>query len=158
VVFDRGVRVSNRSRTSRAREDNPTLPPASQPAKERVYSDAEIDAALTKSHGILAVAARSLGCARKTIQERINASPDYWKPRLAEYRESIVDKGENVLLNALEHPDTKIGLDAAKYLLTCLGRARGYTTRTEVTGADGGPIEVSDAREKLAALLTARTE
>jgi hypothetical protein len=152
------VRVKKRSCTSRAKAENPTLPPATAGAPERVYSDAEIDAALTKSHGILAVAARALGCARKAIQERIDGAPDYWKPRLAAYRETMVDKGENVILEAMDSEDEKVKLDAAKYLLTCLGKARGYTTRTEVTGADGGPVEVSDARDKLAALLAARTE
>jgi hypothetical protein len=147
-----------KARTSRVRREDPTSPPPESPGRERIYSDAEIDAALTKSHGILAVAARALGCARKAIQERIDGAPDYWKPRLAAYRETMVDKGENVILEAMDSEDEKVKLDAAKYLLTCLGKARGYTTRTEVTGADGGPVEVSDARDKLAALLAARTE
>jgi hypothetical protein len=128
--------VKAKSCTSRARSSDPTSPAPESPGRERVYSDAEIDAALTKSHGILAVAARALGCARRTLHDRIEGSPDYWKPRLAAYRETMVDKGENVILQAMDSEDEKVKLDAAKYLLTCLGKARGYGTQAtiDVTG------------------------
>jgi len=128
--------VSRRSGTSRAREENPTLPPPSQPAKDRVYSDAEIEAALLATHGIIKPAAERLGCARFTIQQRIDRSPDYWRPRIAQFREGLIDAAENVLADSVLGGDVQ----SAIYLLKTVGKSRGYSERTEVTGADGGDL------------------
>ena len=129
--------MSGRSRTSRVSPDNPTQPTTGGP--ERTYSDAEIEAALVNGHGILAQAARILGCARKTIQDRVEARPDYWRPILGQLRATIVDRAENVIVENLERGD----LQTAIYVTKTIGKDRGWSERHEVTGADGGDLVIT---------------
>lgn len=125
--------------TSRVRREDPTSPPPESPGRERIYSDAEIEAALLATHGIIKPAADRLGCARFTILDRIQSRPDYWRPRLAQFREGLIDSAENVLADSVLSGDVQ----SAIYFLKTVGKSRGYSERTELTGADGGDLLVT---------------
>lgn len=126
--------MKKRSARSRATEENPTQPATGGPA--RTYSDAEIEETLSKTHGLIAPAARILGCSRGTLNDRIAARPDYWRPRIAQFSEAILDFAENVLAEGVMAGNS----EDAKYLLKTKGKSRGYSERTELTGPDGGDL------------------
>jgi ribosomal protein L18 len=95
-----------------------------------------IEAALRKGGGNVTKAAETLKMTRRNLYYRIEAS-EHLQTVLVEIRESTVDLAEDVLLTALKDNN----LTAAIYITKTLGRARGYSERNEITGAQGGPIE-----------------
>ena len=83
--------------------------------------------AIRESKGIKSVAARRLGCVRQTVDRYIRDFPTvaavYW-----EERESIVDMAEGKMLKSLQNDEWP----AIKFVLTTLGKDRGYIERQEV--------------------------
>jgi hypothetical protein len=111
-----------------------TASPASRARKERLFSDEDLEVALRKHLGIHSGAAKALGCSRRAVSKRIEADPDKWKPIVAEAREGLLDIAESVLVTSMRQTaDPKVRLDSAKYALTCLGKARGYSPKQEHT-------------------------
>lgn len=114
------------------------------------YTHKEIAKALTETRGMIYVAAQRLGCSANTILARMEKSPELRQIR-EQARGALIDTAELKLAQAVQAGD----LGAIKFYLQTQARDRGYVSRTEVTGADGGPIrsEVTNgdtARERLA--------
>ena len=81
------------------------------------------------------MAASELGVSHTTIYNYLNKY-DELKELQASFAEVMVDKAEYRLHDAVVDGDPW----AIKYALSTKGKARGYTERTEITGADGGPV------------------
>lgn len=107
---------------------------------------AEAIEALERSGGVVAVAARMLGVSRQALSAVANSKPKV-KAALDGARETSLDAAEAGLMQfvAGKAPGQNSGqrLDAIKFCLRTLGRERGYGDRMEVTGKEGGPVEVT---------------
>lgn len=104
--------------------------------KER-YSTKEVIEALERARGIKAVAAKILTCTRRTIENYIERHPTV-AAAYKEQRETLVDIAEGKLMKKLDTDEWP----AIKFVLTTLGKDRGYTERREVTGAEGGAMVI----------------
>jgi hypothetical protein len=93
--------------------------------------------AIRKTGGVLAAAARALGCDRSTIHRYVN---DYATVREAyeEANETNLDIAEGKLLEQVRAGDPK----QIQFFLRTKGRSRGYGDKMEVTGEDGGAIPI----------------
>jgi len=127
-------------------------------AKPPSHNDDEISSALAKAGGVIAVASKMLGISRKALDERVRRSPALIDVRDTQ-RETLLDIAEANLANKIRGGN----LRAIIFFLTTQGKGRGYTTRTEVTGADGqalsGAADIATlpktARDSLQAALEA---
>lgn len=109
-------------------------------SRKKQFSADQVIEALRNNNGILAAAARELGCSRKTVQ---NYRDEYATVREAynEQRESLVDRLEFRFLERVESGDTR----AILFGLRTIGSSRGWSEqyRFEHSGPDGGPIETT---------------
>lgn len=94
--------------------------------------------AIHGSAGIVSTIAKRLGVEWHTANERIQKYPEALKAFENE-REGILDMAEATILTAIKQGDT----GSAKWLLSTIGRKRGYGDKVELSGADGGPVEIS---------------
>lgn len=86
-----------------------------------------------------------LGKSEKVLEETIDMPVQTLKiPRYSD-EEDEIDEVEYVVTDPAL---VRVRLDAAKFVAERLGKTEGYTTRTEVSGPDGGPIEIADERKK----------
>jgi hypothetical protein len=113
-------------------------------------------AALKETKGMVYLAADRLGCNAETVQ---NYAKRYKSVRdeIDAQREKVVDIAELKLYAAIMDGDQGM----IKYYLSRRGKKRGYTTGTEISGPDGGPLEVIvDVRQlsddELQALVTVK--
>ncbi|WP_439634971.1 helix-turn-helix domain-containing protein [Oceanicaulis sp.] len=97
-------------------------------------SDQTIAKALEKTGGNMAAAAQSLKVTRQAVSKRVNATPEL-KAICTTAEETLVDAAEYGLSKAVR----KERAWAIRLVLTTKGRGRGYVTRQEATGPDGGP-------------------
>ena len=95
----------------------------------------EVIAAVKKNRGILALAAKELGCARQTLHNYVNRYPTVAQA-VSDERESLLDLAEGSLFEQVR----KGNITAIIFTLKTIGKSRGYVERQEVTGADGGAI------------------
>lgn len=98
----------------------------------------QIEEQLIALDGNTAAVGRSLRISRQAINQRIQKSPRLLK-LIDELRETNLDEAENQLMNAIKRGE---GWAVCFYLKT-QGKKRGYVERSELTGADGGAIQVS---------------
>ena len=93
--------------------------------------------ALRESRGLVAVAARKLGCSRKTIYDRMAKSSEI-REALEEAREFTTDVAEAALFRAIEQGEAW----AVCFYLKTQGKGRGYVERQEVehSGRVEGPV------------------
>ena len=101
-------------------------------------SEEEICSAITMHRGRLGDAARSLGIRSTYIRKVIRENPmvmETWE----QAKDVRVDIAETALDKAVKEGDVK----AIVFLLSTLGKDRGYSSRVEHTGKDGGEIEVT---------------
>jgi hypothetical protein len=107
-------------------------------ARPQVYSDEEMVAALEEKHGLVFLAAKSLGCSPDTIRHRAKQSPAVAGCILAQ-RGRVIDTAEERLFEAVDKGQPwAVGL-----MLKTLGRDRGYVERSEhrLGGEPGvGPV------------------
>jgi hypothetical protein len=105
-----------------------------------VFTDAELMAALKETAGIKAHAAERLGVSRSAVTQRMTPEIEAFIEHLGE---TLVDAAEGVVAEALIKKDRGM----AKWFLAHYPRAkaRGWGTRTELTGPDGGPVPVAGA-------------
>ena len=99
------------------------------------FTVAEFIEAIKGTGGIKSVVAKKLGCDWTTVHNYAKRHPSIQAALDAE-DESITDLAEAkalALINSEYWP-------AIKYRLETKGKGRGYTTRQEITGADGGAI------------------
>jgi hypothetical protein len=102
------------------------------------YTKKEIIAALKASKGMVYVAADKLGCAANTIYRFANKYPEV-QEAMQQERGYRVDVAELHLHNAVNRGEPW----AVSLTLKTIGKDRGYTERQEITGADGGAINIS---------------
>lgn len=107
---------------------------------DKLYSDAEIIAALEKTGGIQTDAAALLGCHRKTIWERAQES-EAIREAIRGGLDELKDKAQAVVKEALDSQDEKIKVDTSKWVLGRLGKAI-WSERQEIAGPDGAPLSV----------------
>jgi len=103
--------------------------------------------ALKQAGGNASAAARILKVTRQTIVNYEKRHPEVAAAR-KEAREVFIDMAEAKLVKLVndEHPP------AVFFVLRTLGKDRGYAERKEVTGSDGGPIEVANTGNVLSKL------
>lgn len=106
----------------------------------RHHTQAEIKAALERFHGGVYLAARELGITRQAVYQRISGSPE-----LSELQKSFHGQLVDLAVLQMEAFVRAGNLQAVKYVLSTLGKDRGFTERTEVTTR--GHLEV-DIRHK----------
>lgn len=112
----------------------------------------QVLSAINGSGGIKLVIAQRLAISRPTLDRYLNR----WKNAKAAYEaetEVNLDIAESIVLGNLraaaseqKRTEGKVQVDSrdAWKFLRYKGKDRGYTDRTEITGADGGPINVDD--------------
>lgn len=108
-----------------------------KPRKTRV-TKATFAAAIRGSRGVKSVIATRLGCARNTVYNYLERWPDM-KTLLDDESEMLVDLAEVQLFNLIAEKDVR----AITFALATKGKNRGYSQRTEITGADGGAIVIA---------------
>lgn len=92
--------------------------------------------ALREHDGIIKYAAEACGVSRPTFYKFMEAHPELEEVR-QEADEELLDIGEGHVRTALKGGDLK----TIRWHLERKGKNRGYNTRVEQTGADGGPLE-----------------
>ena len=108
-----------------------------KPVPYRKYSVEQIIAALGESHGMIAPAARSLGCSRDTIRRYLAEDAEIAQA-IADEREATTDLAENKLRDAIIRGEAW----AICFYLKCQGKSRGYVERAELTGSGGEPVKI----------------
>lgn len=95
--------------------------------------------AIEGSRGIKTTIAARMGCSRQTVDNALERWPEL-RAALKDERESIVDLAESALVVDMENPASAGHQRAYLFILETLGKDRGWSKRTEVTGADGGAL------------------
>lgn len=115
------------------------------------YTQEAMIRAIEASNGMVYVAAKKLGCAANTVYSYAKRYPAVQKA-IDEQRGILLDTAELALLKAITHGEGW----AVCFTLKTLGKQRGFVERQEVTGADGGALEVKvlDVRDKLNDLIS----
>ena len=104
-------------------------------ADKALYSKEAFIKAIEGSRGIKSAIAEMVGCSRGTVDNAIQRWPELER-MIDDERDSIVDLAEARLLGAVDEGDMR----AIIFTLETLGKARGWTKRTELTGADGAAL------------------
>lgn len=116
-------------------------------AKISDYSVAELEYFLIEELGNITAVANRLHVTRSQLKNRIDTSPEL-KLAQGEIIQSILDKAENNVFQAIEAGDVK----ESKFLLSNLGKDRGYTTKTEIEGSlltgQGAVDRINEARKR----------
>lgn len=94
--------------------------------------------ALEQCHGIVSVAAQNCGIGRSTLYRWLEEDPAF-KSALESIREAAIDYVESKLFQLIDEKDT----GSTIFFLKTRGKKRGYVERNEVSGPDGGPIQVT---------------
>ena len=105
------------------------------------YHKPDVAAAIYKTEGNYTKMALLLGRRRGAIRDYILSNPELFE-MMKEVRESVLDEIEDNVINQARRGDAQ----QARFILQTIGKDRGYTTRAESTGADGGPIDLRAAR------------
>lgn len=95
-------------------------------------------AALKETKGMVYLAADRIGCHPETV---LNYAERYKSVRdeINSQREKILDIGELKLVQKVMDGDDGM----IKFLLSTRGKHRGYTTGQEISGPNGGPLQVA---------------
>lgn len=102
------------------------------------YTNKKIIDALRKTNGYVLLAARLLGCSQMTIYRKISSS-EAIRQELEMIREGELDLAEQKLREAIMRGEPW----AIALKLKTQGKKRGYTERTEITGAeDAEPVKI----------------
>ncbi len=100
-------------------------------------SDKALIEAIKDSGGIMSTIARRLDVTWHTADTWIKES-DSAKQALQDEKETILDMAESTLYKNIKEGNSQ----DAKWMLSTMGKNRGYSERHEITGGDGEPIEV----------------
>ena len=106
----------------------------------RHHPVAEIKAALERFHGCVFLTAQELGVSPQAVYKRIRTSPE-----LTEIQKTYQGQLVDLAVLQLELFVRAGNLQAVKYVLSTLGKDRGFTERTEVS--TNGHFEI-DIRQK----------
>lgn len=108
------------------------------PGLKPKYTVTQVCQALDQSRGMITLAADHLKCSTRTVHNYINQHEKV-KEVLESHRMRRIDRAEFALDDKVEEGD----LGAIKYVLSCLGRDRGYGEKSEHTHLHNfGTIEV----------------
>ena len=102
------------------------------------YPISQVIQAIRDTKGLASLAAVKLGCDPDTVRNYAKRHPSV-AAAIKEERSRMTDVAELALYNCIMRGD---GWAVCFYLKT-QGRDRGYVERHELTGADGGPIELA---------------
>jgi hypothetical protein len=105
--------------------------------RKEKYTPKEMIDALTAAKGMVYVAARKLECSAQTVYTYAEKYPAV-KEAMKQERGLMVDIAEIALYKAVQNGEPW----AVSLTLKTIGKDRGYTERQEITGADGGPLNV----------------
>jgi DNA-binding transcriptional MerR regulator len=103
----------------------------------RKYSEQQIIEALEESKGLIAPAARKLGCARDTIRRYLEEYEGVAQA-IKDQREAVTDMAENALYQAILDREAW----AVCFYLKCMAKDRGYVERAELAGTNGAPVKI----------------
>ena len=103
----------------------------------RKYTQEEMIEALEESKGLIAPAARALGCSRDTIRSYIDEYSAVAQAKL-DQEEAVKDMAENALYAAILRGEAW----AICFYLKCRAKDRGYVERAELTGANAAPVKI----------------
>lgn len=122
-------------------------------SKLQRLSDDRIIAAIVEAGGYIEHASRLLHCSKQTIYSRIQESAEV-KAALEEARDEMDRAADITLLDAVHgkgifRNDPAARVRAAMFIKnnSPVSKARGWGARTELTGANGGPITLEAWRE-----------
>lgn len=105
-------------------------------ARPRKFTSEQVIAALKKTRGLISVAARELSCSHATVLNYIRTDP-----AVAEaYQEIVEAVGDALEAALLDEALNKRNVGAIIFYLKSKYKNRGFSTRVETTGVDGGPI------------------
>jgi len=93
--------------------------------------------AVKGSFGIVSNIAKKMGMSWHATMARIEKTPSAMALYLSE-REAIIDLAESRVVKSIAEGNTQ----DARYILSTIGKKRGYTERHEVTGKDGEAVKV----------------
>lgn len=99
------------------------------------HSREAVESAIAGSWGNKAAIAEKLQVSRQTVDNYLVRWPDLG-PLMEAERDHIVDKAENKLMSAVDAGDMR----GILFVLETQGKNRGWSKRTELTGADGAPL------------------
>lgn len=105
-------------------------------AQQRHITEKALGNALRRHAGVCVLAARELGCDRSNITHRIRNSPKLQKI-VQEIEDEVGDIAVGVIIDSIV---SKKDVKTAKWYASMKLKDRGYSNRTEVTGADGAPL------------------
>jgi hypothetical protein len=97
-----------------------------------------LKAALKKNAGVYSLAARELWLDRTSVRQRVERHPEL-QQLIRDIDQEMGDAAEAVVKNDIIKGDVK----TAKWYLQLKHRDRGYRTQTELTGADGAPLQLA---------------
>ena len=104
---------------------------------QKSYTPEQMADAIRESNGILAVAARRVGCSRTTIHTYVNKYASVRKA-YEDANETTLDFVEGKLMELVRAGNVA----ATIFFLKTKGKSRGYVERQEVTGADSAPVKI----------------
>lgn len=111
------------------------------------YTPEQIIDALEQARGMVAAAARILGCHRDTIYVAMDQNKEVARARILA-KEAQKDRAELSLFSLIEQGNVA----AICFYLKCQAKDRGYVERVEFTGRNGDPIQIADREETLTIL------
>lgn len=101
------------------------------------FREEQVIKALTESRGLIAPAAEALHCNRSTVRRYMERYPEV-KEAQEEAVQASVDLAQSKLMVLIEREDWR----AIRYMLSTLGKDRGFTERQEI-------VAVGDEAESL---------
>ena len=107
------------------------------PRPYRKYTVEQMIEALEHGRGLIAPAARYLGCSRDTVRSYLEEYSAVAQAKL-DQREAVTDMAENSLYEAIRRGEAW----AVCFYLKCMAKDRGYTEKAEIAGAGGGPVKI----------------
>ena len=111
------------------------IPERKQPYRK--FTPEQMVRALEESKGLIAPAARALGCSRDTIRTYLEEYTAVGQAKL-DQREAVTDMAENALYQAILDREAW----AVCFYLKCMAKDRGYVERAELTGTNGAPVKI----------------
>ena len=103
----------------------------------RKYTQEQMIKALEESKGLIAPAARALGCSRDTVRSYLEEYTAVAQAKL-DQREAVTDMAENALYAAILRGEAW----AVCFYLKTQAKDRGYVEKAEVSGPGGKPISI----------------
>ena len=94
------------------------------------YTQADMIAALIQNKGLQAYAADQLHCSRRTVYRYIKRYPAV-QEAYEDALQASLDVAQKKLMDLVEHGDWR----AIRFVLSTLGKDRGFTTRQEIVAA-----------------------